>query len=79
MDDYLSAIDDISKESYVDNARLGCVGASYMVFGVLFGRNTYNRFKTFIAHDGVFTQSMFGTTESSSAIGICGPLRRTML
>jgi dipeptidyl aminopeptidase/acylaminoacyl peptidase len=29
MDDYLSAIDDISKESYVDNARLGCVGASY--------------------------------------------------
>jgi hypothetical protein len=22
-----------------------------------------NRFKTFIAHDGVFTQSMFGTTE----------------
>jgi hypothetical protein len=27
MDDYLSAIDDISKESYVDNARLGCVGA----------------------------------------------------
>jgi hypothetical protein len=26
MDDYLSAIDDISKESYVDNARLGCVG-----------------------------------------------------
>jgi hypothetical protein len=25
----LSAIDDVSKESYVDNARLGCVGASY--------------------------------------------------
>jgi hypothetical protein len=28
VNDYLSAIDDISKESYVDNARLG-VGASY--------------------------------------------------
>jgi dipeptidyl aminopeptidase/acylaminoacyl peptidase len=40
MDDYLSAIDDISKESYVDNARLGCVGASYGGLGVLFGRNT---------------------------------------
>jgi dipeptidyl aminopeptidase/acylaminoacyl peptidase len=40
MDDYLSAIDDISKESYVDNARLGCVGALWWLFGVLFGRNT---------------------------------------
>ena len=29
MDDYLSAIDDVSKESYVDKSRLGCIGASY--------------------------------------------------
>jgi hypothetical protein len=36
----LSAIDDISKESYVDNARLGCVGELWWLFGVLFGRNT---------------------------------------
>ena len=28
MDDYLSAIDDVAKESYVDKARLGAVGAS---------------------------------------------------
>jgi hypothetical protein len=36
----------------------------------LFGGIHNNRFKTF-AHDGVFnTQSMFGTTEFSSAIGI---------
>jgi dipeptidyl aminopeptidase/acylaminoacyl peptidase len=65
MNDYLSAIDDISKESYVDNARLGCVGASYGGYSAFYLAGIHNnRFKTFIAHDGVFnTQSMFGTTE----------------
>lgn len=29
MDDYLSAIDAVSKESYVDKDRLGAIGASY--------------------------------------------------
>jgi len=65
MDDYLSAIDDVAKESYVDQARLGCVGASYGGYSVFYLAGIHNnRFKTFIAHDGVFnTQSMFGTTE----------------
>lgn len=65
MDDYLSAIDDVSKESYVDNSRLGCVGASYGGYSAFYLAGIHeNRFKTFIAHDGVFnTQSMFGTTE----------------
>ena len=65
MDDYLSAIDDVSKESYVDKTRLGCVGASYGGYSVFYLAGIHNnRFKTFIAHDGVFnTQSMFGTTE----------------
>jgi dipeptidyl aminopeptidase/acylaminoacyl peptidase len=65
MDDYLSAIDDIIKEEYVDTARLGCVGASYGGYSVFYLAGIHhNRFKTFIAHDGVFnTQSMFGTTE----------------
>lgn len=65
MDDYLSAIDDMSKENYVDKARLGCVGASYGGYSAYFLAGIHNnRFKTFIAHDGVFnTQSMFGTTE----------------
>lgn len=65
MDDYLSAIDDVSKENYVDKARLGCVGASYGGYSAFFLAGIHNnRFKTFIAHDGVFnTQSMFGTTE----------------
>lgn len=65
MQDYLSAIDDVSKESYVDKNRLGCVGASYGGYSVFYLAGIHNnRFKTFIAHDGVFnTQSMFGTTE----------------
>jgi dipeptidyl aminopeptidase/acylaminoacyl peptidase len=65
MDDYLSAIDDVAKESYVDKARLGCVGASYGGYSVFYLAGIHNnRFKTFIAHDGVYnTQSMFGTTE----------------
>jgi dipeptidyl aminopeptidase/acylaminoacyl peptidase len=65
MKDYLSAIDAIAKESYVDNTRLGCIGASYGGYSVFYLAGIHNnRFKTFIAHDGVFnTQSMFGTTE----------------
>ena len=65
MQDYLSAIDDVAKEPYVDNARLGAVGASYGGYSVFYLAGIHNnRFKTFIAHDGVFnTQSMFGTTE----------------
>jgi dipeptidyl aminopeptidase/acylaminoacyl peptidase len=65
MNDYLSAIDDVSKESYVDKTRLGCVGASYGGYSVFYLAGIHNnRFKSFIAHDGVFnTQSMFGTTE----------------
>jgi dipeptidyl aminopeptidase/acylaminoacyl peptidase len=63
--DYLSAIDDVAKENYVDKTRLGCVGASYGGYSVFYLAGIHNnRFKTFIAHDGVFnTQSMFGTTE----------------
>jgi len=65
IQDYLSAIDDVSKEPYVDQARLGAVGASYGGYSVFYlAGNHDNRFKTFIAHDGVFnTQSMYGTTE----------------
>ena len=65
MQDYLSAIDNVAKEKYVDKSRLGCVGASYGGYSVFYLAGIHNnRFKTFIAHDGVFnTQSMFGTTE----------------
>jgi dipeptidyl aminopeptidase/acylaminoacyl peptidase len=65
IQDYLSAIDDVSKEPYVDKERIGAVGASYGGYSVFFLAGMHNnRFKTFIAHDGIFnTQSMYGTTE----------------
>ena len=65
MQDYLSAIDEISKEPYVDKSRLGCVGASYGGYSVYMLAGMHNnRFKTFIAHDGLFDlKSWYGTTE----------------
>jgi dipeptidyl aminopeptidase/acylaminoacyl peptidase len=65
MKDYLSAIDEISKELFVDKARLGCVGASYGGYSVFYLAGIHNkRFKTFISHDGIFSlKSMYGTTE----------------
>ena len=65
MQDYLSAIDDISKESYVDTSRLACVGASYGGYSAFYLSAIHDgRFKTFIAHDGIFNwKSMYGTTE----------------
>ncbi|WP_026451691.1 S9 family peptidase [Aequorivita capsosiphonis] len=65
MQDYLDAIDDVAKEPYVDNDRLGAIGASFGGYSVFWlAGNHDGRFKTFIAHDGVFdTRSMYGTTE----------------
>lgn len=65
MQDYLSAIDDISKESYVDKDRRGAVGASYGGYSVYYLAGIHEgRFKSFIAHNGVFDlKSMYGTTE----------------
>jgi dipeptidyl aminopeptidase/acylaminoacyl peptidase len=65
MDDYLSAIDAVAKESYVDKERLGAVGASYGGYSVFQLAGIHNnRFKSFISHCGIFnTKSMYGTTE----------------
>lgn len=65
MQDYLAAIDEISKEPYVDKDRLGCVGASYGGYSVFMLAGIHNnRFKSFIAHDGLFDlKSWYGTTE----------------
>lgn len=65
MQDYLDAIDDVSKEPYVDKNRLGAIGASFGGYSVFWlAGNHEGRFKTFISHDGVFdTRSMYGTTE----------------
>jgi dipeptidyl aminopeptidase/acylaminoacyl peptidase len=65
MNDYLSAIDDVAKEPYVDKDRLGCVGASYGGYSVFYLASRHEgRFKSFISHDGIFNwKSMYGTTE----------------
>lgn len=65
MKDYLSAIDDISKEPYVDRDRIGCIGASYGGYSVFYLEGIHNgRFKSFVSHDGIFDwRSMYGTSE----------------
>lgn len=55
MDDYLTAIDNMAQEPYVDKNRLGCVGASFGGYSVYWLAGHHNkRFKAFIAHDGFF-------------------------
>lgn len=65
MDDYLTAIDEMSKKPFVDKDRLGAIGASYGGYSVFYLAGIHeNRFKTFISHCGVFNlESMYGTTE----------------
>jgi len=63
--DYLSAIDDAKKEPYIDENRLGCVGASYGGYSVYYLAGHHDkRFKAFIAHCGIFDlESQYCETE----------------
>lgn len=65
MKDYLSAADHLAAQPYVDKERMGCVGASYGGYSAFYLAGIHEgRFKSFIAHDGVFNlRSMYGTTE----------------
>jgi dipeptidyl aminopeptidase/acylaminoacyl peptidase len=55
MLDYLSAIDSVSNEPFVDKNRLGAAGASYGGFSIYWLAGNHNgRFKAFISHDGIF-------------------------
>ncbi len=59
MKDYLTAIDEMVKEPYVDGDHLGCVGASFGGFSVYWLAGHHDkRFKAFIAHDGIFNLEM---------------------
>lgn len=63
MKDYLSAVDALSKEPFIDETRLGAVGASYGGFSVYWLAGNHNkRFKAFIAHCGIFNSDMMYTT-----------------
>ncbi len=65
MQDLLSAIDDVSKEPYVNKDALGAVGASFGGYSVYWLEgNHQKRFKAFISHCGMFNmESWYGTTE----------------
>jgi dipeptidyl aminopeptidase/acylaminoacyl peptidase len=65
MNDYLTAIDSVSTEPWVNADKLGAVGASYGGYSVYWLAGNHNkRFKTFIAHCGIFNfESMYGSTE----------------
>jgi len=67
MKDYLSAIDALKTEPFIDENRLGAVGASYGGFSVYWlAGNHDKRFKAFISHCGMFNmESFYGTTEES--------------
>ena len=63
--DYLTAIDTVAAEPYVDKDKLGAVGASYGGYSVYYLAGKHNkRFKTFVSHCGLFNlESFYGTTE----------------
>lgn len=63
--DYLAAADFAKTLPYVDGDRMAAVGASYGGYSVFMLAGVHeNRFKTFIAHDGLFDmKSWYGTTE----------------
>jgi len=65
MKDYFSAIDSLKKEPFIDENRLGSVGASYGGFSVYWLAGNHNkRFKAFIAHDGIFnTEQQYVETD----------------
>lgn len=65
IQDYLTAVDELKKEPWVDSERLGCVGASYGGYSVFYLAGVHQkRFKAFIAHAGIFNLEMqYMTTE----------------
>jgi dipeptidyl aminopeptidase/acylaminoacyl peptidase len=65
MKDYLAAIDNVADEPFVDEERLGAIGASYGGYSVFYLAGIHEgRFKAFISHCGIFnTESMYTETE----------------
>ena len=65
IQDYLDATDAMAREPFVDEQRLGAVGASYGGFSVFYLAGMHGgRFSAFIAHCGVYNfTSWYGSTE----------------
>ncbi|MBD5299293.1 MAG: S9 family peptidase, partial [Bacteroides sp.] len=65
MKDYLSAVDYMAKESYVDKDHIGAIGASYGGFSVYWLAGHHEgRFAALVAHAGIFNvESQYLETE----------------
>lgn len=65
MKDYLSAVDYMAKESYIDEKHIGAIGASYGGFSVYWLAGHHEgRFAALIAHAGIFNlESQYLETE----------------
>lgn len=65
MKDYFSAIDAVAEEPYVNEDKLGAIGASYGGFSVFWMAGNHDgRFEAFISHCGMYNfESWYGSTE----------------
>jgi dipeptidyl aminopeptidase/acylaminoacyl peptidase len=65
MRDYLSAVDDMKNESYIDQEHIGACGASYGGFSIYWlAGNHEGRFAALLAHAGIFnTEAQYLETE----------------
>ena len=65
MKDYLSAVDEMKKEPFIDADHIGATGASYGGFSVYWlAGNHENRFAALFAHAGIFnTEAQYLETE----------------
>lgn len=59
MKDLFTAIDEMTKEPFIDKDHLGCVGASFGGYTVYWMAGNHDkRFKAFIAHCGIFNMEV---------------------
>ncbi len=65
MLDYFTAIDTLAKEPFVDENKLGAIGASYGGFSIYWiAGHHQKRFKALVSHCGIFNfEQMYSTTE----------------
>ncbi len=64
LEDLMKGLDQVAQLPYVDSTRMGAAGASYGGYMIYWLAGHTSRFKTLIAHDGVFNAtSMVGSTE----------------
>ena len=64
FEDLMKGLDKVAALPFVDSTRMGAAGASYGGYMIYWMAGHTNRFKTLVAHDGIFNPlSMAGTTE----------------